>query len=73
LFQDGIVDVASVRQPEGNVVDHSSETTNLDQADEEILTYIVSDEALEAEADVEGLRGYSAYMSGGTPQFPNCC
>ena len=31
----------------------NDETTKLDQADEEILTYTVSDEALEAAADTE--------------------
>ena len=31
----------------------NDETTNLDQADEDILTYTASDEALEAAADTE--------------------
>jgi len=31
----------------------NDETTNLDQADEDILTYTVSDEALEAAAGIE--------------------
>jgi hypothetical protein len=34
-------------------MDHSSETANLDRADEEILSYTVSDEALEAAAGTE--------------------
>jgi hypothetical protein len=33
--------------------DSSNTTTDLDQADEEILTYTVSDEALEAAAGTE--------------------
>jgi hypothetical protein len=32
----------------------NDEMTNLDQAEEEILTYTVSDEAIEAAAGIEG-------------------
>jgi hypothetical protein len=36
-------------------------TTDLDQADEDILTYTVSDEALEAAAGTEKGRYYTAH------------
>jgi hypothetical protein len=45
--------------------------TDLDQADEEILTYTVSDEALEAAAEAGGARWtlqYTSEMSGA-----GCC
>jgi hypothetical protein len=45
--------------------DSSSTTATLDQADEDILTYEVSDEALEAAAGTDR-GGYSFYTFGGT-------
>jgi hypothetical protein len=52
-------------------VDHSSETTSLDQADEEILTYTLSDEALEAAAGTE--RGVPTANSLIVNTAPVCC
>jgi hypothetical protein len=47
-------------------MDNASTTTGtLDQADEDILTYTVSDEALEAAAGTE--RGAGPYSNGGLP------
>jgi len=46
------------------------QTAELDQADEEILTYTVSDEALEAAAGTERA-GASFASFGGWP--PRCC
>jgi hypothetical protein len=48
--------------------DTSTTTATLDQADEEILTYTVSDEALEAAADTYPPKT-SAYTLRSTP----CC
>jgi hypothetical protein len=51
--------------------DSGSTTATLDQADDEILTYTVSDEALEAAAGTEGMGGVSI----ATRRFTNfgCC
>jgi hypothetical protein len=46
----------------------NDDTAALDQADEEILTYTVSDEALEATAGTE--RGANTITAG---TFLNCC
>jgi hypothetical protein len=50
-------------------MDHSSETANLDQTDEEILSYTVSDEELEAAGDTE--RGAKSCCSSYVPR--PCC
>jgi hypothetical protein len=44
----------------------NDEMTNLDQADEDILTSTVSDEALEASAGIETMAG----QTGGAPGWP---
>ena len=49
----------------------NDETTNLDQADEEILTYTVSDEALEAAAGTE--RGVNTQVWCTGSFSPECC
>jgi hypothetical protein len=48
----------------------NDETTNLDQADEDILTYTVSDEALEAAAGIERGSGLDTYTA--IPGCPYC-
>jgi hypothetical protein len=48
--------------------DTSTTTATLDQADEEILTYDVSDEALEAAADV-----FALSASARSGPVPWCC
>jgi hypothetical protein len=50
-------------------MDHQTDTTDLDQADEEILTYTVSDEALEAAAD----SAFALSASARTGPAPWCC
>jgi hypothetical protein len=45
----------------------NDETTNLDRADEDILTYTASDEALEAAAGTEGV------MQSVAPQYTCRC
>jgi hypothetical protein len=49
----------------------NDDTTNLDQTDEEILTYTASDEALEASAGTE--RGFGPFgLSFSTVKGPGC-
>jgi hypothetical protein len=48
----------------------NDETTNLDQADEEILTYTASDEALEAAAGIESHN--TVLVGSGIAGWP-CC
>jgi hypothetical protein len=52
-------------------MDNSTTTSTLDQADEDVLTYTVSDEALEAAAGTEGGRGN--YYSNPFNPATDCC
>jgi hypothetical protein len=54
------------------MTDTSNTTAGLDQADEEILTYTPSDEALEVAA---GTRGYATgmYSNPHCHTYPDCC
>jgi hypothetical protein len=63
----------SQRAKDHRMNDVSNPVSDDIQAEVEIPTYTISDEALEAAADPERELRYSGYMSGGTPQFPNCC
>jgi hypothetical protein len=51
----------------------NDETTNLDQADEEILTPTASDEALEAAAGTESGAETSPNSGVCFNSFPRCC
>ena len=50
----------------------NDDTTNLDQADEDILTYTASDEALEAAASTEGAAPTDFSIPPGWPNA-GCC
>jgi hypothetical protein len=43
------------------------------QIDEDILTYTVSDEALEAAAGTEGVSAAKAFSVSCSPSYPACC